>query len=359
MNLTKHYTYNFLKYFLLAFVIFVGFKGETAWSIDIKYNNIYVGESKEYVNVDKIDNGFSISVTNSIEEDGSTTAYFSPSKAEDLGEYGALSFHIENKSEGEIKLNFIVNENSKNYSLQDDDNVLVLEDNEDTLRSIKVSRGVFELEKDFKGTVYMPLKVLKNRYFEEIISWGMTITCNNGEVKNFDITNFSYVEKNKAENINSIALTKISGDIEIPALTVGEAIVDYKTEKLVKFSLKEEYKGVSLNEKGHLSVNSEAEEGDIKVFVTMENGKEFYFKVNIKKSLTQSLKGVTGESLATPSLDEVVNDDFLTKFLLNNKVLVAFRVILVLIIAFIAGVYLYWRGYFENNGRLKKKRKAK
>ena len=79
----------------------------------------------------------------------------------------------------------------------------------------------------------------------------------------------------------------------------------------------------------------------------MENGKEFYFKVNLKKGLTQSLSGVTGKSLATPSLEEVVNkDDFFTKLLLNNKVLALFRVILVLVFAFVAGTYLYWRGYF-------------
>ena len=103
-----------------------------------------------------------------------------------------------------------------------------------------------------------------------------------------------------------------------------------------------------LSDSGCLSVNCNAEEGDIKVFAKLENGEEFYFKVNLKKSLTQSLSGVTGKSLATPSLDEVVNkDDFLTKLLLNNKVLAVFRVILVSIFAFIAGVYLYWRGYFE------------
>lgn len=348
MNLTKHYTYNYLKYFLLAFVIFIGLKGETAWSIDVKYNKLHVGETEEYVNVDKIDNGFSISVTNSLEGDGSTTAYFSPSKVEDLENYGALAFHIENKSEGEIKLNFIINESSKNYMLKDDDNILVLEDDEDTLRRITVSNGVFQLEKGFKGTVYIPFKVLKDKYFGEIISWGMTITCQHGEVKNFDITNFSYMEKRNAENLNSIALTKISGDIEMPVLTVGEAIVDYKSEDAVKFFLNDEYKGVSLNEEGRLSVNSDAEEGVVKVFARKENGKEFYFKVNLKKGLTQSLSGVTGKSLATPSIEEVVNkDDFFTKLLLNNKVLALFRVILVSIFAFVAGTYLYWRGYFK------------
>lgn len=348
MNLTKHYTYNFLRYFLLAFVIFIGLKGETAWSLDVKYNSLYVGETEEYVNVDKMDNGFNISVTNSLEEEGSTTAYFSPSKVEDLEDYGAFAFHIENKSEGEIKLNFIINESSRNYVLKDNDNVLVLEDGEDTLRRLKVSNGVFELEKGFKGRVYMPFKTLKDKYFGEIISWGMTITCNNGEVKNFDITNFSYIDRSEAEIYNTMAVINISGDIEMPVLAAGEAIVDFKSESPIKLSLKEEYKGVSLSDSGRLSVNCNAEEGDIKVFAKLENGEEFYFKVNLKKSLTQSLSGVTGKSLATPSLDEVANrDDFLTKLLLNNKVLAVFRVILVSIFAFIAGVYLYWRGFFE------------
>lgn len=344
MNLMKTYIYNLMKCFLIALFIFTAFRGESV----LGYDKLFAGESEENIKVSKIKEGFNISVENDLEEGGHTTAYFSPSLRENVEKYGGFSFHVENKSEGEVKMNFIINETSRNYKLEEDDIVLALEDGENTLRRLKVSNGVFELEENFRGNIYIPFTVLGDKTFKTIESWGLTLTCRNGEDKNFNITNLSYMDKEDAKKYSSLVKVNLKGDLEVPVPSVGEAIVDYEIDRDAEFFLKDSYEGVSISEEGHLVVNSQAEAGKVNVFVAMAEGEEFCFNIELSERLTKNLKGVTNKSLASPSLDEVVNkNSFINNFLLNEKVLFIFRCIITLIVLLAGGVYLSWRGHFH------------
>ena len=344
MNLMKTYIYNLMKGFFIAFFIFTGFRGESV----LGYDKLFVGESEENIEVSKIEEGFNISVENDLEEGGHTTAYFSPSLRENVEEYGGFSFHVENKSEGEVKMNFIINETSRNYKLENEDIVLALQDGENTIRRLKVSNGVFELEENFHGNIYIPFVVLSNKSFETIESWGLTLTCRNGENKNLNITNLSYLDKKEAEKYSSLVKVNLKGDLQVPVPFVGEAIVDYEMDRDAEFFLKDSYEGVSISEEGHLVVTSQAKEDRVNVFVAMAEGEEFYFKIELSERLTKNLKGVTNKSLSSPSFDEVVNEDsFINNFLLNKKVLFIFRCIITLTLLSAGGVYLSWRGHFK------------
>lgn len=281
----------------------------------------------------------------------------------DWSKYGMMSFQLENISENELRLNFLViQDNSTSLVVKNNRYVMVEKDNSNLIEMINIDNGTIAFEKGFKGKVYIPFKNLgkenesenKEYTVSRIVSWGIIATAAENEVKGFTIKNLSLIDKQKkvseADNIE----ISLSGDNEVEMPVVGEAIYQYAVkanglqgkmqDKKIKFQLNDDVQGVAISGDGKLTIKSDAEIEKIRIYAIINDNLSVSKEIRLLKSWTLSAKEIDGTSKSIPSPYEVgtlMKSN--TKLLLNNYVLNLIRIVLLSAAVAFGLLFLKWR----------------
>lgn len=273
--------------------------------------------------------------------------------------YGMISFDISNKSNSELRFNFVIRQANGTYlTVSNDKFVLIKKSNNNLLEKVSPSYGTISISKFFNGKIYIPFKNLGKEGLNkqdisykvsEISSFGILETSAENEEKNFSLSNFKLI------NFNSDILKKsnidfsISGDDKVQIPVAGESIAPYKVylpskNEEIDYKLKTPQKGISITNNGILKIQTYVSPQKIKIDAILRPiGICVSKEISVYKSWTLSAKEVDGTSKSVPKANEVkslLGTNY--EFLLSNNVLNVIRIVLIIfaLIPFI--LYFLW-----------------
>lgn len=273
--------------------------------------------------------------------------------------YGMISFDISNKSNSELRFNFVIRQVNGTYlTVSNDKFVLIKKSNNNLLEKVSPSYGTISISKFFNGKIYIPFKNLGKEglnkqdisyKISEISSFGILETSAENEEKNFSLSNFNLI------NFNSDILKKsnidfsISGDDKVQIPVAGESIAPYKVylpskNEEIDYKLETPQKGISIANNGILKIQTYVSPQKIKIDAILRpRGICVSKEISVYKSWTLSAKEVDGTSKSVPKANEVkslLGTNY--EFLLSNNVLNVIRIVLIIfaLIPFI--LYFLW-----------------
>lgn len=305
-------------------------------------------------------------------DDGYYTAFVYENGNKNWSNYDGISFNVENLGDKSIDLNVdVVSTNQDNYKIAANNVIYIQYDSNKLISQTKAVNNVIRINSDFSGTIIIPFESFaakdksKKLNPSEIALWGLDVTIPNDNVVQFVVSDFSLV--NFSGNLKTYMNNKfvIHGDSEVTIPNEGEFVYSYnvlknpsenETEsnnfygnyedayKNVKFKIYEDdVKGVSISEKGVLSVNDEANTQTITIVASIEEENfEQGFKVDLVNSYEHGIT-VNNVSIDIPKIDTLSNDISLIKILMNSKFINMFRIFIIICAIGFGSVIFRWR----------------
>ncbi|WP_234122353.1 hypothetical protein [Clostridium hydrogenum] len=273
--------------------------------------------------------------------------------------YGMISFDISNKSNSELRFNFVIRQANGTYlTVSNDKFVLIKKSNSNLLEKVSPSYGTISISKFFNGKIYIPFKNLGKEGLNkqdisytvsEISSFGILETSAENEEKNFSLSNFKLIGFNSAILKKSNIDFSISGDDRVQIPVAGESIAPYKAylpskNEEINYKLEIPQKGVSIANDGILKIQTYVSPQKIKINAILRPSGIYVSKeISLYQSWTLSAKEVDGTSKSVPKANEVkslLGTNY--KFLLSSNVLNVMRIVLIIfaLIPFI--LYFLW-----------------
>lgn len=363
MRFTKIYK----KITMFIFIIVIGL---------INYTNVYAVsdiEFKEFIpiNIQKTSDGANLEIntseTNGYELDvkmntmgldkGYYTAYLYENQSEDWSNYEAISFHIKNYSESPIRINMNLKESDeKVFSPSDESVILVKKDGSEIIGKVKPSYGTIELPKEFEGNIYIPFSSFKEKdnlsnnegtQISRISSWGVIATLSENEERNFNLSKFALINRGSKLGVYFNSKLSIKGDDTVQIPVEGESISEYKIDsdsKNIKFKLINPIDGITMNDSGRLTVNTDVEEQNVQICAVLDDTISETMDIKLVKSWTLSAHEVDGTSKSVAKSDEVKKLMSIVEMkLLTDKGVIIIRICLVIIAIGFGCLYWKWK----------------
>lgn len=295
-------------------------------------------------------------------EKGYYTTYIYENENRDWSNYEAVAFDVENKSENVIKINLNIKEsNGSLRSPHDNGRILLKRDSSEVMETIHPLYGTIELDKNFKGTIYMPFNSFSEKdivssgnvkQISKISSFGIIAVLHENQEVSFILNKFQLINKGSSigKYFNSNFLIKGDDTVEIPV--AGEGISDYKVESdnkevlsssNIKFQLKEPVTGISLSDIGRLTLTPDVEPRKIQICAVIDGVVNEIMEVELMKSWTLDAKEVDGTSKSIPKageVPEIISNE--NNILLNKNTLIGIRITIVLITIGFGIIYVSW-----------------
>ncbi|WP_027631904.1 hypothetical protein [Clostridium hydrogeniformans] len=347
--------------FVFSLLVLIGFNFPSyasASTLDIPMENLTLKDSGGENSWDKVNENGNIILnmnTNGLEKGYYTSQLYVNSEM-DWSSYGEIGFYIKNLSDKPLRINlFIILKDGKYITLGEDSYVLLKKDNEKNMRLGNIEKGLIELDKSFQGRVHVPFQNFRISKEElgEIASYGITATTKENTIQKMEIGGVNLISSSDTYIPEDISSLKLIGDKTVMKPIVGESIEEYSLvinneeggEKnyRVYFSLNEEEKGISITEKGRLTVATDTTVDKVNIKSIIDNKVNIILEVSLKESSVRELKDVDGVSLLVPKTEEI-KEVSNPKNILNNKYLIfIFRVIGILIVLVVSMFYFIWR----------------
>lgn len=281
-----------------------------------------------------------------------------------LDSYGMISFDIENQSNDELRINFIIKQiDGRFLSVSNDKNVLIKKEDSDLLEMVTPSYGTISISKGFKGSIYVPFNSLgkegqdkqdKIYNISKILYWGIVQTTAENKEQNFSLSDFKLIEYNSKINQYGNLNFSIQGENQVQIPVVGESISQYKAEiddsngkvngDKISYKIETNKKGVSISKDGLLKLETGIKPEKIKIDAIINDNNIYVSKeINLYKSWTLNAKEVDGTSKSIPKTNEVkrlIGRKY--EFILSDKFMNCIRVFVVMIICSSIGLYIFW-----------------
>lgn len=281
-----------------------------------------------------------------------------------LDSYGMISFDIDNQSNDELRINFIIKQIDGTFlSVSNDKNVLIKKENSDLLEMVTPSYGTISIPKGFKGSIYVPFNSLgkegqdkqdKIYNISKILYWGIAQTTAENKEQNFSLSDFKLIEYNSKINQYGNLNFSIQGENQVQIPVAGESISQYKAEiddsngkvngDKISYKIETSKKGVSISKDGLLKVETGIKPEKIKIDAIINDNNIYVSKeINLYKSWTLNAKEVDGTSKSIPKTNEVkrlIGRKY--EFILSDKFMNCIRVFVVMIICLSIGLYMFW-----------------
>lgn len=281
-----------------------------------------------------------------------------------LDSYGMISFDIDNQSNDELRINFIIKQIDGTFlSVSNDKNVLIKKENSDLLEMVTPSYGTISIAKGFKGSIYVPFNSLgkegqdkqdKIYNISKILYWGIAQTTAENKEQSFSLSDFKLIKYNSKINQYGNLNFFIQGENQVQIPVVGESISQYKAEiddsngkvngDKISYKIENSKKGVSISKDGLLKVETGIKPEKIKIDAIINDNNVYVSKeINLYKSWTLNAKEVDGTSKSIPKTNEVkrlIGSKY--EFILSDKFMNCIRVFVVMIICLSIGLYIFW-----------------
>lgn len=289
--------------------------------------------------------------------------------SEDWSNYGIVAFNVNNKSKGDLALNFVIQLGDRTSVNVSNNQVIMLKsENSSVVQRIRTSSGAFKIPEKFKGTVYIPFNSLgkqgadsqdKQYNVSNILSWGLVTSMEQNQDQNFEISKLSLINKDDQLVQDAKMNFVLTGDSDVQIPVMGESIADYKIQsndsslgtdkKNVKYKLETPVKGISINSNGRLTILPNVKVQNVKVLVFVKDNLCEVKSVRLFKSWTVLVKLPDDKKKSVPTLDSVPN--LISggyKFFLNENTILAIRIIFVLLVVGFGGFFIWWRKKYIN-----------
>lgn len=281
-----------------------------------------------------------------------------------LDSYGMISFDIDNQSNDELRINFIIKQIDGTFlSVSNDKNVLIKKENSDLLEMVTPSYGTISISKGFKGSIYVPFNSLgkegqdkqdKIYNISKILYWGIAQTTAENKEQSFSLSDFKLIKYNSQINQYGNLNFFIQGENQVQIPVVGESISQYKAEiddsngkvngDKISYKIETSKKGVSISKDGLLKLETGIKPEKIKIDAIINDNNVYVSKeINLYKSWTLNAKEVDGTSKSIPKTNEVkrlIGSKY--EFILSDKFMNCIRVFVVMIICLSIGLYIFW-----------------
>lgn len=289
-----------------------------------------------------------------------TTSVFNNSQL-DLSNCGMISFDLNNKSNDELRFNFImIQTDGTSLSVANDKSVLIKTEGQNIMQEQFPSYGTLSVPKGFKGTIFVPFSSLGRQGLNKqdgqyepssAASIGIISTLHEDEQKEFVIGDFK--EINKADPMVALGALNITinGDARVQLPVVGESIARYKVEvdnptvkaEKITYRIHDKQKGVSIGSDGILKIETGVPQKSIQIDAVVGNSIYVSKDIELFKSWTLSAKEVDGTSKSIPQPSAVKNlMSGPYEFIMSTSVMNIIRGISILAVVIIAGLYVYW-----------------
>lgn len=294
-------------------------------------------------------------------EHGYYTTFIFGSLNENWSGYDGFAFHMENKGDNLLQLNFnIENTDGIKLSIPDDKLILIKNDSRNIIERVILSNGTFEIYPGFDGIIYIPFKSLRiidsskndlnylgnDEYNSSLLSqvrlWGIPMTCMDNMQINFKLSRFSIINaaELKDEYLNDDI--KIAGNDRVMIPTAGESIEDYSILDLsnASFEILDDIDYVHMSEDGRLIVYDKAEPQNIRICAV--SGKLGVTKeVDLYKSWTSGVNyddGISMQILKPEDMKVILEPDSL---FMNKSFIAILRIVFVLVCVAFGGLFFY------------------
>jgi hypothetical protein len=281
-----------------------------------------------------------------------------------LDSYGMISFDIDNQSNDELRINFIIKQIDGTFlSVSNDKNVLIKKENSDLLEVVTPSYGTISIPKGFKGSIYVPFNSLgkegqdkqdKVYNISKILYWGIAQTTAENKEQNFSLSDFKLIEYNSKINQYGNLNFSIQGENQVQIPVVGESISQYKAEiddsngkvngDKISYKIETSKKGVSISKDGLLKVETGIKPEKIKIDAIINDNNIYVSKeINLYKSWTLNAKEVDGTSKSIPKTKEVkrlIGSRY--EFILSDKFMNCIRIFVVTLTCLSIGLFIFW-----------------
>lgn len=282
--------------------------------------------------------------------------------------YGLVSFNINNNSNSDLDVNFLINEqNGIDLSLTNDSYVILKKTNSIFTKKVFPSYGTIIIPKGFKGTISIPLNSLKQNPVQNTIHdktpmiaslptwWGILITSKENEKKDFTLSNFKLInadnEIQEIENLN----VNFNGDTRVQIPVVGESIAKYTANfhdlngnvvnKNITYKIDEPKKGISIDRNGILKIKTNVLPQAVKIDAVIDNNLAFESKeIQLYKSWTLNAKELDGTSKSIPqtyAVKKLLSNTY--EFFMSDYVMNIIRISSVILLLLFIKLYLYWK----------------
>ncbi|SMC25482.1 hypothetical protein SAMN02745134_02455 [Clostridium acidisoli DSM 12555] len=281
-----------------------------------------------------------------------------------LDSYGMISFDIENQSNDELRINFIIKQIDGTFlSVSNDKNVLIKKEDSDLLEMVTPSYGTISIPKGFKGSIYVPFNSLgkegqdkqdKIYNISKILYWGIAQTTAENKEQNFSLSDFKLIEYNSKINQYGNLNFSIQGENQVQIPVAGESISQYKAEMddsnvkangdKISYKIETSKKGVSISKDGLLKVETGIKPEKIKIDAIINDNNIYVSKeINLYKSWTLNAKEVDGTSKSIPKTNEVkrlIGRKY--EFILSDKFMNCIRIFVVTLTCLSIGLFIFW-----------------
>lgn len=257
-------------------------------------------------------NGQEIRYSTKGEGEGYYTAFYAYNGDIQITPKDVITFHIKAKTDIRMNINLIKQDNGKSYQLGDGELVFAKDDSDNKYEVIPVEYGTFTIQKGFKGTVYIPQK-LDNTEKVSVGNIGFIVVQTEDALTEFLFSSLGLVDGFGLKNEPFFEHFEINGQGEVEIPVTGDYYYDYelKIEQTgnekpsVAFVLEKDYKGITMDENGRLTVTDKAKPQTLKISIVINENFYYRYVVKIKESWMKKEKNPVVLELMVPKPEEV------------------------------------------------------
>lgn len=232
---------------------------------------------------------------------GYYSVYLYDLTAYDVKPYDGVSFHFQNQSSTDLKINLTFTINSSTSVSMTDASYAILESADQSVDEIRTpSYGTLSIPPNFNGTVYIPFSKLytsdgKGVSLSKIQSWGITTVLTENEQVQYQIGNIQFLSGSMDAMRSKYYQISLSGNDTIVIPRVGSTIEMYQAQikdmdgnivtQTPTYYLKENIPGVTLSAAGELQISSNCTASSVAVDAKLGDSVTFAQKtITLKKS---------------------------------------------------------------------------
>lgn len=347
---------------VMPFSVMAAKKTEPPKVISVELDGFETGEdAKEefspMIDYDKESGRLNLSVSTKGQKEGQYPLSFFQDTKEKLNGYGGVVLSLVNEQPEEVKMNMLLaTQDDEALVVRDGEKVVLKED--DIWQETVTKLGCFTLPANFDGQIYLPFGVFEQAENEEgiegIYGFGFTFVLPEDDMA--DVT-FEEIQILPDTDMQTLIWFEVNGSDTVRRPSVGESVADYDAAfyhmdgmempdgGAVTYEIKKADgsapDGVSIDEKGRLTVNTEARDGDYELLAHSTSGETFKRTITLKGSWTETQKtdnGYDASMLPTDQVTEIVEKD--SPFM-NDTLILALRIFAAVAAVLFLGHYLY------------------
>lgn len=346
----------------MPFSVMAAKKTEPPKEISVELDGFEAGEDakEEFsptIGYDKESGRLSLGVSTKGQEEGQYPLSFFLDTKKKLDGYGGIVLSLVNERSEEIKMNMLLaTQDDEALVVRDGEKIVLKED--DIWQETVTELGCFTVPANFSGQIYLPFGVFEQAEnaegIEGIYGFGFTFVLPEDDTA--DVT-FEKIQILPDADMQTLIWFEVNGADTVRRPSVGESVADYDAAfyhmdgkeipegGAVTYEIKKEdgsaAAGVSIDENGRLTVNTDAKDGTYELLAHSTSGETFRRMLTLKGSWTETQKtenGYDASMLPTDQVTEIVAKDSL---FMNDTLMFALRTAAAVIAVLFLGHYLY------------------